>query len=158
MQPGNPEARGSHTYEERTVSGDGMSGRAFGALLGEFFDQARRLIRAEVTLAKTEVRQEVAKVKAGSVMLGLGGALLLLGGIAFTLFACFVLALVMPLWLSALIVTVAFFAIGAGIAYVGIQRMKQLHAPEKTIQTLKEDSQWASRTFQSAKSQMHGHA
>jgi len=89
---------------------------------------------------------------------GVGGALLLIGGIAFMLFACAVLALVMPFWLSTLIVTVAFLAAGAGVAYAGLQRMKQVHAPNQTIQTLKEDSRWASRTFQSVKSQMHGHA
>jgi hypothetical protein len=91
-------------------------------------------------------------------MLGLGGVLLLLGGIAFMLFAVFVLDLLLPLWASALIVTVLFFGIGAGIAKVGLNRMKEIHAPNQTIQTLKEDSQWASRTFQSVKSQMHGHA
>ena len=158
MQPKNPEIRGSHGHEGRPVPGDGLSGHALGALLSEFFDQAKRLIRAEITLVKAELRGEVKKAQSGGVMLGLGGVLLLIGGIAFMLFACAVLALVMPFWLSALIVTVAFLGIGGGIAYGGIQRMKRLHAPNQTIQTLKEDSQWASRTFQSMKSQMHGHA
>ncbi|PTL79454.1 phage holin family protein [Vitiosangium sp. GDMCC 1.1324] len=135
-----------------------MSGRAFGSIMGEFFDQAKRLIRAELTLAKTELRQELTKFKAGGVMLGLGGALLFIGGIAFMLFACYVLALVMPFWLAAFIVAVGFLGIGAGIAYLGVRRMKELHAPNKTIQTLKEDGQWATRTFQSMKSQMQGHA
>jgi len=36
--------------------------------------------------------------------------------------------------------------------------MKKVHGPTKTIQTLKEDGQWASRTMHSMKSQMHGHA
>ncbi len=158
MQPYNTDNRGSPRYEDRTVPGDGSSGREFGSLLGEFFDQGKRLIRAEVTLAKTELRDELTKFKAGGAMVGAGGALLFIGGIAFMLFACTALALVMPFWAAALIVTVLFLAVGGGIAYAGIQRMKKLHAPEKTIQTLKEDNQWASRTFQSVKSQMHGHA
>ncbi len=158
MQPGQTETRGRFEYEGRTVPGDGMSERAFGALLGEFFDQARRLVRAEVALAKTELRQEMTKVKAGGVMVGLGGVLLLIGGIAFMLFAIALLSLVLPIWASALIVTLAFFAIGAGIAVTGLKSIKQIHVPHQTIQTLKEDSQWASRTFQSVKSQMHGHA
>lgn len=158
MQPGNPETRRHYDYEGRPLSGEDMSGRAFGSLVGEFFDQARRLIRAELTLAKTELSQEMAKFKAGGAMVGVGGALLLIGGIAFMLFACAVLALVLPFWASALIVTGAFLAIGAGIASVGIKRIKALHAPTRTIQTLKEDGQWASKTFHSVKSQMHGHA
>lgn len=144
--------------EDRTLPKDGVSERAVGSLVSEFFEQAQRLLRAELTLAKAELREEATKFKAGGVMVGAGGVLLLIGGIAFMLFACVALALVMPLWLSTLIVTVAFLATGGGVAYAGMQRMKQLHAPQKTIQTLKEDGQWASRTFHSAKSQIHGHA
>ncbi|AKJ01526.1 putative integral membrane protein [Archangium gephyra] len=135
-----------------------MSGRAFGSLVGEFFDQGKRLIRAELALAKTELRQEVTKVKAGSVLVGAGGLLLFIGALAFAAFAIVLLDLVLPLWAAALIVTVLFLGIGAGIALAGIKSLKQVHAPNQTIQTLKEDSQWASRTFQSVKSQMHGHA
>jgi hypothetical protein len=158
MQPYDTQNRGNFNRGDRTIPGDGMSERAFGSLLSEFFDQGKRLIRAEVTLAKTELRQELTKVKAGGVMVGVGGVLLLLGGIVFAAFAVIALALVMPLWLSALIVTVAFLALGGGIAYFGIKRIKQVHAPDQTIRTLKEDSQWASRTLNSMKSQMHGHA
>ena len=43
MQPYDTQNRGRPDYEGRTVPGDGMSERAFGSLLGEFFDQARRL-------------------------------------------------------------------------------------------------------------------
>ena len=158
MQPGNPDTRRGFDYEDRTVPGDGMSGRAFGSLLGEFFDQGKRLIRAEVALAKTELRQEVVKVKAGGVLVGAGGLLLFIGALTFAAFACVLLDLVLPLWAATLIVTVLFLGIGAGVAMAGIKSLKQVHAPNQTIQTLKEDSQWASRTFQSVKSQMHGHA
>ncbi|MCY1075504.1 phage holin family protein [Archangium lansingense] len=158
MQPGNPDTRRGFDYEERTVPGDGMSGRDLGSLLGEFFEQGKRLIRAEIALAKTELRQEVTKVKAGGVMVGVGGLLLFIGALTFAAFACVLLDLVMPLWAATLIVTVAFLAIGAGLAMAGIKRIKEIHPPNQTIQTLKEDSQWASRTFQSVKSQMHGHA
>jgi len=158
MQPYNTDNRGGFTHEGRTVPGDGMSERAFGSLLGEFFEQGRRLVRAEIALAKTELNQELTKVKAGGVMLGVGGVMLLLGGMLFAAFAVIALDLLMPLWLSALIVTVLFLGIGAGIANVGLKRMKTVHAPDQTIRTLKEDSQWASKTLTSMKSQMHGHA
>jgi hypothetical protein len=158
MQPGNPDNRRGFDYEDRTIPGDGMSGRAFGSLLGEFFDQGKRLIRAEIALAKTELRQEVTKFKAGGILVGAGGLLLFIGALLFAAFAVVLLDLVMPLWAATLIVTVLFLAIGAGVAMAGVKHLKQIHAPNQTIQTLKEDSQWASRTFQSVKSQMHGHA
>ena len=84
--------------------------------------------------------------------------LLFIGALLFAAFAVVLLQYVLPLWAATLIVTVAFLAIGAGIAMAGIKQLKQIHAPNQTIQTLKEDSQWASKTFQSVKSQMHGHA
>jgi Putative Actinobacterial Holin-X, holin superfamily III len=83
---------------------------------------------------------------------------MLLGGIAFVVFAIAVLATFMPVWLSALIVTVLLLGGGALAMKAGLERIKKVHKPHRTIQTLKEDSQWASRTVQSMKSQMQGHA
>lgn len=154
------------------TSGEGRtdtSAREFGAqaafsgwslkdILSELSEQARRLVRAEVELARAELREEVSKVKGSAGLLVGGGVALLLGGLAFVAFAIAVLATFMPVWLSALIVTVVLVAIGAGVANAGLKRMKQVHAPNRTIRTLKEDSQWASRTAQSMKSQMQGHA
>jgi membrane protein implicated in regulation of membrane protease activity len=97
-------------------------------------------------------------VKAGAVFVAGGGVALFLAGIAFVVFAIAVLATFMPVWLSALLVTVALAVVGAVVANVGLKRLKQVHGPQKTIRTLKEDSQWASRTMHSMKSQMHGHA
>jgi hypothetical protein len=127
-------------------------------LVSEFFEQGRRLVRAEVQLARAEVRGEVKKASAGLGLTAGGGVVLLLGAFTFVAFLVIALAYAMPLWLSALLVAVALLAGGAGIAWAGLQRLKKVHGPTKTIQTLKEDGQWASRTMHSMKSQMHGHA
>jgi hypothetical protein len=127
-------------------------------LVSEFLEQGRRLVRAEVQLARAEVRDELKKTTAGVGLTAGGGVVLLLGAFTFVAFLVIALAGVMPLWLSALIVAVVLLGAGAGIAYAGIKRFKTVHGPKKTIQTLKEDSQWASRTMHSMKSQMHGHA
>ncbi|WIG95560.1 phage holin family protein [Myxococcus sp. SDU36] len=133
-------------------------GDGFGALFSEFTEQARRLVRAEVSLARTELRTEAKKASAGAGLLAGGGVVLLLGAITFVAFLVAVLALALPLWASALIVAAVLLAVGGAIAWSGLQRMKQVHRPERTIQTLKEDGQWASKTAHSMKSQMHGHA
>jgi Flp pilus assembly protein TadB len=127
-------------------------------LVTEFLEQGRRLVRAEVQLARTEVRDELKKTTASVGVTAAGGVVVLLGAFTFVAFLVIALAGVMPLWLSALIVAVVLLAGGAGIAWLGLQRFKAVHGPTKTIQTLKEDSQWASRTMHSMKSQMHGHA
>jgi uncharacterized membrane protein YqjE len=143
---------------ERTVPGDGLHDRPVGSVVSEFLDQAKRLVRAEINLAKAELRGELKKAQSAGTMVGVGGVMLLLGGIAFLALAVIVLDLFLALWLSALIVTAFFLIVGGALASSGLKRMKQVHAPEKTIQTLNEDSQWASKTLSSMKSQMHGNA
>lgn len=148
-----PGSSGSQGFsEERQPS------RPIKELVSELLDQGRRLVRAEVRLARAEVKSEVKKASAGAGVLAGGGVVLLLGAFTFVAFLVIALAGVMPLWASALLVAVVLLAGGAGLAYAGLQAMKKVHGPTKTIQTLKEDGQWASRTMHSMKSQMHGHA
>jgi hypothetical protein len=51
----------------------------------------------------------------------------------------------MDFWVAALIVTVAYAAVAAVLAIVGRDRVKQglPPAPEETVETVKEDVQWA---------------
>jgi len=158
-----------HPYDTETKGTNGNGGqfrtaveeepsRPIKELVSEFLEQGRRLVRAEVTLARAEVRDELKKTSAGAGLAAGGGVVLLLGALTFVAFLVIALAYAVPLWLSALLVAVALLAGGAGLAWFGLQRLKTVHGPTKTIQTLKEDGQWASRTMHSMKSQMHGHA
>jgi uncharacterized membrane protein YqjE len=131
---------------------------SFSELFKEMGEQFRRLVRGEVELAKAELREEVTQVKASAGVLAGGAVALLLGGIAFVAFAIAVLDTFLPLWLAAGIVMVLLLGGGALAMKAGLERIKKVHKPTRTIQTLKEDSQWASRTAQSMKSQMQGHA
>jgi Flp pilus assembly protein TadB len=151
---GIPGANGS---QSRSTT-DGEPSRPIKELVSEFLEQGRRLVRAEVTLARAEVRDELKKTSAGAGLAAGGGVVLLLGALTFVAFLVIALAYAVPLWLSALLVAVVLLAGGAGLTWYGLQRLKTVHGPTKTIQTLKEDGQWASRTMHSMKSQMHGHA
>jgi uncharacterized membrane protein YqjE len=137
---------------------DGQASRPIKELVSEFLEQGRRLVRAEVQLARAEVKTEVKKASAGAGLIAGGGVVVFLGAMTFVAFLVIALSGVMPLWASALLVAVLLLAGGAAIAYGGLKAMKKVHGPTKTIQTLKEDGQWASRTMHSMKSQMHGHA
>jgi len=149
-----PDFDGSHSRS----AAEEESSRPIKELVSEFLEQGRRLVRAEVTLARAEVRDELKKTSAGAGLAAGGGVVVLLGAFTFIAFLVIALANVMPLWLSALLVAVVLLAGGAGLTWFGLQRLKTVQGPKKTIQTLKEDSQWASRTMHSMKSQMHGHA
>lgn len=150
-----PGSDGARRFES-TESFDG--GRPIGSLVSEVLEQARRLIRAEVSLARAELRAEVKKVSAGGGLVAGGGVVLFLGALTFVAFLVAALATAMPVWASALIVAVVLLGVGAAVAWAGIGRLKRIHGPERTIRTLKEDGEWASKTMRSMKSQMHGHA
>ncbi|MFP2925845.1 phage holin family protein [Pyxidicoccus sp. 3LG] len=152
-------ARPEGATDARDFGAEGSFGsRGFGQLFSEFLEQGRRLVRAEITLARAELRAEAKKASAGAGMLAGGGVVLFLGAITFVAFLVAALAELMPVWASALIVAVLLLAAGGAVAWTGLGRLKRVHGPQRTIQTLKEDGQWASRTAHSMKSQMHGHA
>ena len=68
---------------------------------------------------------------------------------------CFVAALdtAMPLWLAALVVAVVYAAIAGALALFGRSRVKEATppVPEQTVETLKEDVEWAKSQKPSAK-------
>jgi Flp pilus assembly protein TadB len=123
------------------------------SLVGDLLDQARRLLRAELSLAKREVRDEVKKVTAGGGLVAAGGGIALLGVMTLVAFAVIALAYVVPLWASALIIAVALLAGGGLVVSMGLKRLKHFKGPEQTLETLKEDARWASNTMNAAKSQ-----
>ena len=109
-------------------------------------------MRQEIDLAKTELAEKGRKAGPGFGMWGAAGVagLLALGSLT----AFFILALdgVMPNWLAALIVAAAYGVIAAVLYMTGKQRVEAGPAkPEKTIETLKEDVEWAKHPTRSGK-------
>ncbi|MEA2579972.1 MAG: hypothetical protein QOE83_864 [Actinomycetota bacterium] len=102
------------------------------------------LIRQEIDLAKAEVTEKIREAGAAAGLFA--GALVLAMLAAGALTACFILllALAMPGWVAALIVTVAYGAIAAALAVVGQRRLRAAAppVPEETMETLKEDVKW----------------
>jgi uncharacterized membrane protein YqjE len=116
-----------------------------GDLVKELSSQVSTLVRQEVELAKAEVGEKGKKAGVGAGMFGGAGAaaLLMLGSLT----ACLILALdlAMPAWAAALIVTALWAAVAGGLALQGRKKMQEMGKPipEKTIETVKEDVQWA---------------
>ena len=99
------------------------------------------------------MREKAGKAGPGFGMWGAAGVIALLAGGALTAFLILALDGAMPNWLAALIVGVVYAAI-AGVLYVsGKQRVEEAGSPvpEKTIETVKEDVQWAKHPTTSAK-------
>jgi uncharacterized membrane protein YqjE len=127
--------------------------RSLGELLKQLSEQTTRLVHQELELAKAELQQKGKQAGMGAGMFGGAGALGLAALGALT--ACFILALnaIMPAWLAALIVAVVYGAIAAFLALRGRDKVKQATplVPEQTIETVKEDVEWAKTQLRSEK-------
>ncbi|GIN05161.1 phage holin family protein [Planomonospora venezuelensis] len=117
---------------------------SLGQLVGEIGNDLSTLFRQEVELAKAEVRQEAVKAGKAAGMLGGAGFAGAMTALLVTLAVMFGLGNVMDLGWAALIVAAVWAGIGAALFVNGRSRMKQVSPkPEQTIETLKEDAQWA---------------
>ena len=88
------------------------------------------------------------KAKPAGLGAGMFGAAGLFGIGAFLALTAFFIALIdgaLPIWAAALIVAAVYAAIAGGLALTGRQKVREATpvAPEQTIQSVKEDVQWA---------------
>ena len=114
-----------------------------GELVHDLSEQTSALVRSEVELAKAEL---AAKGKAAGVGAGLFGAAGLLGfygGAVLITTVILALALVMPAWAAALIVTLVLFAAAGVAALVGKNKVSEATpaAPQRAMEGVKQDVQ-----------------
>lgn len=124
-----------------------------GELVKELASETSTLVRQEIQLAKAEMTQKGKQARVAGAMLSGAGVVALLASVALTLMFVAALATAMHTWLAALIVTVAYALIAGALATAGRQRLRQVGppVPEQTIETVKEDVQWAKTRKQSAR-------
>jgi drug/metabolite transporter (DMT)-like permease len=127
---------------------DRTDDRSLGELLAELSRETSVLVRKEVELATTEMS---AKLKTAGMQAGVvaaGGALVHAG--VLVLLAAIVMGLAelgLPAWIAALIVAVAVMIGGYLLANQGISNMRRTSfAPVQTMETLKENATWTTRT------------
>lgn len=135
---------------ERPRAGNGEALRLreqpTGELIRELLAEGQRLVHEESELVKEDIKSQARSVATGGG-LAVWGAVLAVTGVLLLSFALvFALALAMPLWLSALLVGVAFAVVGALIVRSGVNKAKEIK-PEETMRELKEDKRWASETM-----------
>ena len=114
--------------------------RSVGELVSQLSEQSSQLIREEMQLARLEITDTVKHAGIGA---GLFSTAAVVGffGIG-TLLATTIIALdlVLPLWLSAPIVTVALFAVAGVVALMGKNEVDQVSPmPERTVENVKRD-------------------
>jgi uncharacterized membrane protein YqjE len=132
---------------------DELRDRPVGELLKQLANEKTTLVRSELELAKAEMREKAGKAGPGFRMWGAAGITALLALGCLTAFLVLALDGTMPNWLAALIVGLVYAAI-AGFLYLrGKRHVDQAGPPipKQTIETVKEDVQWAKHPITSAK-------
>jgi len=112
------------------------------------------LVRQEVELAKAEMAQKGRVAAPGLGMIGGAGVVGLMAAGALTAFLILVLSVFLPEWGSALIVGAVLAAVAYVLAKQGKERVSDAGTPvpEQTIETVKEDVEWAKTRATSARS------
>ena len=114
---------------------------SIGKLVEQLSEQATRLVRSEIALAKKELTTKAARSGIGIGMFLVAGVLSLYG-LGFLLHSAMVgLSHAVPLCLAALIVGVALFLLAGILAFVGSRQLKKgmPPTPESAIAGIKED-------------------
>jgi uncharacterized membrane protein YqjE len=118
--------------------------KGLGELVKDLASQTSTLVRQEIKLAQAEVTEKGKIAGKGAGMLAGAAVVALLGLGALTAFLIIVLDSFLPLWAAALIVTVLWLAIAAVLGMAGKNAIQKATPPApQTVETVKEDIQWA---------------
>jgi len=130
-----------HPDDSRAARAEDLS---LGQLVGELTGDLQKLFRQELELARVELKAEAAKAGKAAGMLGGAGFAGYMVALLLSFAVVFGLANVMDLGWSALIVAVVWGIAGAIMFTLGRARMRTVSPkPQQTVDTLKEDAQWA---------------
>jgi hypothetical protein len=136
-----------------TSGSNDLHGRPVGELLKQLSQETTTLVKQEIDLAKAEMSEKGKQAGVGIGMFGGAGVSGLLALIFLSLAAVAVLDTGMPTWLAALIVGTLWAALAGALALHGRSKVQQATppAPEQSIESTKEDVQWAKTQARSAK-------
>jgi uncharacterized membrane protein YqjE len=126
--------------------------RPVGELLKQLANETSTLLKLEVDLAKAEMREKARTAVPGIAMLAGAGLAAVLALGAFTALLILALDGAIPNWAAALIVTLVYAAAAGALYLLGKERLADAGspAPRQTIETLKEDVEWAKHPTTSA--------
>lgn len=135
------------------TNGQDLREESIAELVKRLADQTNTLVKQEIELAKAELTEKGKIAGAGAGMLGAAALVGLLAAGALTAFLIALLQTAVDhTWLAALIVALIYAAIAIPLALRGRDRIRAATppAPEKTIESVKEDVEWAKTRTRSA--------
>jgi hypothetical protein len=122
--------------------------QSFASLLSGAVNDIRELFRHEVSLARVEIRNELANAKSAAMKLGIAAvtgifaALLLLFALSHGLSDLFA----MPIWAGYAIVGGLLLIVAGVLVAIAWPNLKSVGpVPERTVRTMKENIEWVKR-------------
>jgi len=113
--------------------------RTLGQLVADATNEMSGIVRAEIALAKAELRADVKNGAVGGALFGVAGYLAFLASILLVIAAGFGLVRAgLDAWLAFLMVAVVLLLLAGLLAFVGKSRMSRVGPPERTIRSTKE--------------------
>ena len=117
--------------------------KSLGELVSQVSSDFSELVSTQLELAKTEIKEEVARAGKGAGMLTGGGLAAYLAIVLLSFAAAWGLSEAMPTGFAFLIVGVVWAAVAGALVMSGRNQLRSVHpVPEQTKQTIKEDVQW----------------
>lgn len=121
----------------------GARDESLGELVSQLAGESSDLIRDEIQLAKREMSEKIASLRAGVNFIVIGIALALPAILTLVAAAVIGLAHYISLGYSALVMGGALSLLATIFALMGVGKIKQTDLrPEQTIATLQEDKEW----------------
>lgn len=119
--------------------------RSLGELFSDLSEQTSNLVKKEIELARHEITRSTADLAKRSAMIAVGGVVAYAGAIVVLMgLGWLLIQLGLPPWLALLLVGGLTVAIGAFLAYRALNELKNMSVvPERTVETIKEDVEWA---------------
>lgn len=136
----------------RTQAQGARDQESISSILSGLLRDLQDLVRDEVRLAKAEVKEDVQTASRAAAMLAIGAVLGLTGLIILLMGVSILLAEEIEGWLAFGTVGLVTLILAAILAMVGKNRLSAANLkPEQTIESMKENKEWASQQIKSAK-------
>ena len=119
------------------------SERSLSSVLKDIVGNVQDIVRGEIRLAKTEAREELAKVRSAAGLMALGAVAGMFALLFILLAVASALDKVMPEWAAALCVAMGIGIVAALAFSAAFKRWKTVSAVPKTATSMKENVEWA---------------
>ena len=125
-------------------TGGSLEDKSLGELVATATRDLSLLVHQEVELAKAEIKQDISAAGKGAGLFGGAGFTAVLGLLFVSISAAYGISwLGVPLGCAFFAVGAIYLVVAAVLALSGKKKLSQVGPPERTLESLKDDAEWA---------------